>query len=183
MPDRALGTPRRVGVFDEPAAGDGESDQRGKAEADDERGAHELMVEGGRVMSEEVADGAEGAGPDGGAGEVEEREAARVHRRDAGDERDEHSHNRHEAAEKHGARAMALEEAVGALERAGAAVGAPCEKARAAAAEIEGGHRTAEGVFAIRRLDYKIGEGEWADTDVVDNDVVVHVRIVLATPA
>jgi polyisoprenoid-binding protein YceI len=47
----------------------------------------------------------------------------------------------------------------------------------------EGGHRTAEGVFAIRRLDYKIGEGEWADTDVVDNDVVVHVRIVLATPA
>lgn len=47
----------------------------------------------------------------------------------------------------------------------------------------EGGRRTAEGNFAIRRLDYKIGEGEWADTDVVDNDVVVHVRIVLATPA
>jgi polyisoprenoid-binding protein YceI len=45
-----------------------------------------------------------------------------------------------------------------------------------------GGRRTAEGNFAIRRLDYRIGEGEWADTSVVDNDVVVHVRIVLATP-
>jgi polyisoprenoid-binding protein YceI len=44
------------------------------------------------------------------------------------------------------------------------------------------GRRTAEGSFAIRRLDYRIGEGEWADTSVVDNDVVVHVRIVLATP-
>ena len=47
----------------------------------------------------------------------------------------------------------------------------------------EGGRRTAEGSFAIRRLDYRIGEGEWADTSVVDNDVVVHVRIVLAAPA
>jgi polyisoprenoid-binding protein YceI len=44
------------------------------------------------------------------------------------------------------------------------------------------GRRPAEGDFAIRRLDYRIGEGEWADTGVVDNDVVVHVRIELATP-
>ena len=41
------------------------------------------------------------------------------------------------------------------------------------------GNRVAEGSFAIRRLDYKIGEGEWADTGTVDNDVLVHVRLVL----
>ncbi|HET9749832.1 MAG TPA: YceI family protein [Casimicrobiaceae bacterium] len=41
------------------------------------------------------------------------------------------------------------------------------------------GNRVAEGSFAIRRLDYRIGEGEWADTGTVDNDVLVRVRLVL----
>jgi polyisoprenoid-binding protein YceI len=45
------------------------------------------------------------------------------------------------------------------------------------------GARVAEGNFPIRRLDYRIGEGEWADTGMVDNDIVVHVRIVLGAPA
>ncbi len=41
------------------------------------------------------------------------------------------------------------------------------------------GSSVAEGSFAIRRLDYRIGEGEWADTGTVDNDVLVRVRLVL----
>lgn len=45
------------------------------------------------------------------------------------------------------------------------------------------GNRVADGVFSLRRLDYKIGEGEWADTDIVDNDVVVRVRMVLPPAA
>ena len=42
------------------------------------------------------------------------------------------------------------------------------------------GNRVAQGSFSIRRLDYKIGEGEWADTGTVDNDIVVNVRMALA---
>ena len=42
------------------------------------------------------------------------------------------------------------------------------------------GNRIAEGSFAIRRLDYRIGEGEWADTNTVANEIVVRVRIALA---
>lgn len=42
------------------------------------------------------------------------------------------------------------------------------------------GSRIADGTFSIRRLDYKIGEGEWADTSTVDNDIVVHVKMTLA---
>lgn len=42
------------------------------------------------------------------------------------------------------------------------------------------GNRVAQGSFSIRRLDYKIGEGEWADTGTVDNDIVVRVRMTLA---
>ena len=41
------------------------------------------------------------------------------------------------------------------------------------------GNRVAEGTFAIKRLDHKVGEGEWADPDTVANDVVVRLRIVL----
>ena len=33
--------------------------------------------------------------------------------------------------------------------------------------------------FTLKRLDYKIGEGQWADPDTVANDVVVRVRMVL----
>ena len=42
------------------------------------------------------------------------------------------------------------------------------------------GSRIADGTFSIRRLDYRIGEGEWADTSTVDNDIVVHVKMALA---
>ncbi|HKU85784.1 MAG TPA: YceI family protein [Casimicrobiaceae bacterium] len=44
------------------------------------------------------------------------------------------------------------------------------------------GNRIAEGAFSLKRLDYKIGEGEWADTSVVDNDIRVRVKMVLAPP-
>jgi polyisoprenoid-binding protein YceI len=41
------------------------------------------------------------------------------------------------------------------------------------------GNRVAEGSFSLMRLDYRIGEGMWADTATVKNEVVVRVRIVL----
>lgn len=42
------------------------------------------------------------------------------------------------------------------------------------------GNRVAEGTFPIKRLQHKVGEGEWADTGTVADDVVVRLRIVLA---
>ena len=45
------------------------------------------------------------------------------------------------------------------------------------------GNRVAEGTFSVKRLEYRIGEGEWADTETVDNDILVHVRMVLAPAA
>jgi polyisoprenoid-binding protein YceI len=41
------------------------------------------------------------------------------------------------------------------------------------------GNSVVEGSFAVKRLDYKLGEGMWADTDVVANDVIVRFRMVL----
>jgi polyisoprenoid-binding protein YceI len=41
------------------------------------------------------------------------------------------------------------------------------------------GNSVAEGEFRLRRLDFKVGEGLWADTDVIANDVTVRVRMVL----
>ena len=41
------------------------------------------------------------------------------------------------------------------------------------------GNSVAEGSFTLKRLDYKIGEGHWADPDTVANDVTVRVRMVL----
>ena len=38
---------------------------------------------------------------------------------------------------------------------------------------------TATGSFTIRRLDFKIGEGEWADTSMVANDVQVKFKLAL----
>ena len=38
----------------------------------------------------------------------------------------------------------------------------------------------AEGVFQLLRLDYKIGEGVWADTETVTNEVQVRFRIVFS---
>lgn len=37
-----------------------------------------------------------------------------------------------------------------------------------------------DGVFAIRRLQYNIGEGVWKDTDTVANEVQIRFRIVVA---
>jgi polyisoprenoid-binding protein YceI len=42
------------------------------------------------------------------------------------------------------------------------------------------GNSTAEGSFTLKRLDFKIGEGQWSDTDLVANEVVVRVRMALA---
>ena len=42
-----------------------------------------------------------------------------------------------------------------------------------------GGNSTATGSFVIKRLDFKIGEAEWADTTVVANDVTVKFKLVL----
>ena len=42
-----------------------------------------------------------------------------------------------------------------------------------------GGQSTATGSFAIQRLAFKIGDGEWADTSMVANDVQVRFKLVL----
>lgn len=42
-----------------------------------------------------------------------------------------------------------------------------------------GGTSTATGSFLIKRLDFKIGEAEWADTTVVANDVTVKFKLAL----
>jgi polyisoprenoid-binding protein YceI len=39
---------------------------------------------------------------------------------------------------------------------------------------------TANGSFAIKRLDFKIGEGDWADTSMVANDVQVKFKLTLS---
>jgi polyisoprenoid-binding protein YceI len=43
-----------------------------------------------------------------------------------------------------------------------------------------GGTTTAAGAFTLKRLDFKIGEGEWADTSMVANDVQVKFKLALA---
>jgi len=42
------------------------------------------------------------------------------------------------------------------------------------------GNRVAEGAFAVKRLEHKVGEGEWADPATVADDVLVRFRMVLA---
>lgn len=42
-----------------------------------------------------------------------------------------------------------------------------------------GGTTTATGSFAMKRLDFKIGEGEWKDTSIVANDVQVKFKLAL----
>jgi polyisoprenoid-binding protein YceI len=37
----------------------------------------------------------------------------------------------------------------------------------------------ATGRFSVKRLDYKIGDGEWTDTSMVGNDVQVAFKFVL----
>jgi polyisoprenoid-binding protein YceI len=41
------------------------------------------------------------------------------------------------------------------------------------------GRTTATGSFVIKRLDYRIGDGDWADTSVVADDVQVKFKLVL----
>lgn len=43
-----------------------------------------------------------------------------------------------------------------------------------------GGTTTASGAFVIKRLVFKIGEGEWADTSMVADDVQVKFKLALA---
>jgi polyisoprenoid-binding protein YceI len=43
-----------------------------------------------------------------------------------------------------------------------------------------GGVTTASGAFALMGLDFRIGEGEWADTSMVANDVQVKFRLALS---
>jgi polyisoprenoid-binding protein YceI len=43
-----------------------------------------------------------------------------------------------------------------------------------------GANGTATGSFSIKRLDFKIGEGEWADTSMVANDVTVKFKLALS---
>lgn len=43
-----------------------------------------------------------------------------------------------------------------------------------------GAHQVASGSFAIKRLDFKVGEAEWADTSMLANDVVVRFKLTLA---
>ena len=42
-----------------------------------------------------------------------------------------------------------------------------------------GASSTATGSFTIKRLDFKVGEAEWADTSLLANDVVVKFKLVL----
>ena len=43
-----------------------------------------------------------------------------------------------------------------------------------------GATSTATGSFTIKRLDFKIGEGEWTDTSMVANDVTVKFKLALS---
>lgn len=42
-----------------------------------------------------------------------------------------------------------------------------------------GGVRTVEGEFPVKRLAYKVGEGPWADTETVADEVLVRFRFLL----
>ena len=43
-----------------------------------------------------------------------------------------------------------------------------------------GGTTTAIGAFTIRRLDFKVGDGDWTDTDLIANDVQVKFKLALS---
>jgi polyisoprenoid-binding protein YceI len=42
------------------------------------------------------------------------------------------------------------------------------------------GNSVVEGQFTLKRLEFRIGSGQWADPAVVSDDVLVRVRLVLA---
>ena len=39
---------------------------------------------------------------------------------------------------------------------------------------------SASGSFTIKRLDFKVGDAEWADTSMLANDVLVRFKLTLA---
>jgi len=43
-----------------------------------------------------------------------------------------------------------------------------------------GGTSTASGNFVVRRLDFRIGDGDWSDTSLVANDVQVRFKLALS---
>jgi polyisoprenoid-binding protein YceI len=43
-----------------------------------------------------------------------------------------------------------------------------------------GGNTVATGSFTLKRLDFRIGEGEWTDTSLLANDVQVRLRLALS---
>jgi polyisoprenoid-binding protein YceI len=43
-----------------------------------------------------------------------------------------------------------------------------------------GGNTTATGAFTLKRLDFKIGDGDWKDTSMVANDVQVKFKLTLS---
>lgn len=45
-----------------------------------------------------------------------------------------------------------------------------------------GGLRTVEGTFGLKRLPFRIGEGPWADTETVADDVSVRFKFVIPSP-
>jgi polyisoprenoid-binding protein YceI len=45
--------------------------------------------------------------------------------------------------------------------------------------QAAGGASTASGAFTIKRLDFKVGEAEWADTSMLANDVQVRFKLAL----
>lgn len=45
--------------------------------------------------------------------------------------------------------------------------------------EQNGAHTTATGTFSVGRLDFGIGDGDWADTSMIANEVKVNFKLVL----
>jgi len=46
-------------------------------------------------------------------------------------------------------------------------------------AHVGRANTTASGAFVIKRLDFKIGDGDWKDTSMVANDVQVRFKLTL----
>jgi len=51
------------------------------------------------------------------------------------------------------------------------------------AMKIEGNNAVFDGSFTIKRTDYAIGEGPWADLDTVANEVLINFHVVAAAAA
>jgi len=49
--------------------------------------------------------------------------------------------------------------------------------------KVDGTNAAFDGSFTIKRTDYAIGEGPWADLDTVANEVLIHFHVVAAAAA